>query len=52
MDLPGRYVELSEQFDRSLRYVSRCFGEVRLPEYPGKFIDWCYSPLLGIFKEI
>jgi len=52
MDVPGRYEELSEQFDRSLRYVSHCFGEVRLREYPDEICNWCYSPLLGVFKEI
>lgn len=52
MDMLRRYEELSEQFDRSLKYVSHCFGEVRLREYPGQFVDWFYSPLLGVFKEI
>lgn len=52
MDVPGRYIELSEQFDRSLKYISHCFGEIRLRESPGQFVDWCYSPLIGVFKEI
>ena len=52
MDVSIRYEELSEQFDRSLKYISHCFGEVRLREYPGQFVDWCYSPSLGVFKEI
>jgi CRISPR-associated endonuclease/helicase Cas3 len=52
IDMARLYSELSEQFDRSLRYVSRCFGEVRLREYPDEVANWCYSPLLGVFKEI
>jgi len=52
MDVRRRYEELSEQFDRSLRYVSHCFGEVRLLEYPDEIANWCYSPMLGVFKEI
>jgi len=52
MDVPSRYEELSEQFNRSLRYVSHCFGEVRLREYPDQIVDWRYSPLVGVFKEI
>lgn len=52
MDILNQYDELAARFDRSLRYISRCFGEVRLREVKDKTIDWCYSPLLGIFEEL
>jgi len=51
-DVPTLYEQLSDQFDQPLNYISHCFGEVRLREYPGQVVDWCYSPLLGVFKEI
>lgn len=50
-DVPRQYEELSDLFDRPLKYVSRCFGEVRLREYPDHRVDWCYSPFLGVFQE-
>lgn len=52
MDITAHYKQLSEQFNRSSGYVSRCFGEVRLREYPGQAVEWYYSSLLGAFKEI
>ena len=51
MDVLKHYEELSDRFDRTLKYISRCFGEVRLRESPAQSVDWCYSPLLGVFKE-
>lgn len=52
MDVIKLYDELSVRYDRSLGYISRCFGEVRLRETPDQTIDWNYSPLLGVFEEL
>ncbi|MDV6343161.1 type I-F CRISPR-associated helicase Cas3f [Nitrosomonas sp. Is37] len=52
MDVTSQYEGLSDLFGRSLKYISYCFGEVRLPEYQNQVVEWCYSPLLGVFKEI
>ena len=50
-DIQNNYEDLAERFNLSLKAVSHCFGEVRLPEYKNKSPRWHYSPLLGIFEE-
>ena len=52
MDIQGQYEDLAERFDRSLKNISHCFGEVRLRDDEDQVIEWSYSPLLGVFKEI
>lgn len=51
-DVQGNYEDLAELMELPLKYISYCFGEVRLREYRDQVIDWHYSPSLGIFKEI
>ncbi|SFM17969.1 type I-F CRISPR-associated helicase Cas3f [Nitrosomonas communis] len=51
-DVKEQYGHLAEQLDKPLKYISHCFGEIRLTDYGNETIKWCYSPLLGVFREI
>ncbi|MBL8497120.1 type I-F CRISPR-associated helicase Cas3 [Nitrosomonas sp. JL21] len=51
-DLQDQYGYLAEQFEKSLKYISYCFGEIRLPDYENQINEWYYSPMLGVFREI
>jgi len=51
-DMQEQYMSLAEQLEKPLTYISRCFGEVRLPDYGSQINEWYYSPMLGVFKEI
>jgi CRISPR-associated endonuclease/helicase Cas3 len=51
-DVQAQYEHLAEQLEKPLKYISYCFGEIRLPDYENQINEWYYSPLLGVFKEI
>lgn len=51
-DAQVQYRYLAEQLEKPLKYISYCFGEIRLPDYENQINEWCYSPIFGIFKEI
>ena len=51
-DIQEQYGHLAEQLEKPLKYISYCFGETRLPDYENQTDTWCYSPMLGVFKEI
>ncbi|MFI3186050.1 MAG: type I-F CRISPR-associated helicase Cas3f, partial [Methylococcaceae bacterium] len=51
-DIQNNYEELAERFGLPLKYISYCYGEVRLRAYQDQVAEWCYSPLFGVFKEI
>ncbi|UJP05472.1 MAG: type I-F CRISPR-associated helicase Cas3f [Nitrosomonas sp.] len=51
-DIQEQYGFLAEQLNKPLKYISHCFGEIRLEDYGNRTIVWCYSPSLGVFKEI
>lgn len=49
-DLPSIYDNLAHQLDKSLAYICRVYGEVRLRDETKK--EWYYHPALGVYKEI
>lgn len=51
-DIHDQYGYLAEQLEKPLTYISRCFGEVRLPDYENQINEWYYSPVLGVFKKL
>ena len=51
-DIQEQYGHLAEQLEKPLKYISYCFGEIRLTDYGDQSDKWCYSPLLGVFREI
>lgn len=51
-DVQEQYGNLAEKLDKSLKYTSYCFGEIRLPDYENQMNQWHYSPILGVFREI
>lgn len=51
-DAQDQYVKLSEQLEKPLKYISYCFGQIRLPDYENQINEWHYSPMLGVFREI
>ncbi|MBS0423281.1 MAG: type I-F CRISPR-associated helicase Cas3 [Proteobacteria bacterium] len=51
-DVQAQYGYLAEQLEKPLKYISYCFGEIRLPGYENQMNEWYYSPILGVFKEI
>jgi len=51
-DIQDQYGHLAERLEKPLKYISYCFGEIRLTEYENQTAEWCYSPMLGVFKEI
>ncbi len=51
-DIQDQYGHLAEQLEKPLKYISYCFGETRLPDYENQTDTWCYSPMLGVFREI
>ncbi|MBT9099652.1 type I-F CRISPR-associated helicase Cas3 [Methylovulum psychrotolerans] len=51
-DVHEQYGNLAEQLEKPLKYISHCFGEIRLPDNESERKEWCYSPMLGVFKEI
>lgn len=51
-DVREQYRNLAEKLDKPLKYISYCFGEIRLPDYENQMNQWYYSPMLGVFKEI
>jgi CRISPR-associated endonuclease/helicase Cas3 len=51
-DVQDQYGYLAEQLEKPLKYISYCFGEIRLPDYENQINEWYYSPMLGVFKEI
>jgi CRISPR-associated endonuclease/helicase Cas3 len=51
-DVQVQYGYLAEQLEKSLKYISYCFGEIRLPDYENPMNQWYYSPILGVFREI
>lgn len=51
-DIQDQYEHLAEQLEKPLKYISYCFGEIRLADYEDQTDKWCYSPMLGVFKEI
>lgn len=51
-DAQEYYGYLTEKLEKSLRYISYCFGEIRLSDYEDQIDKWCYSPVLGVFREI
>ena len=52
VDAQDQYGQLAEQLEKPFRYFSYCFGEIRLPDYENQISEWCYSPILGVFREI
>lgn len=52
IDVQEQYGLLTEQLEKPLKYISYCFGDIRLPDYENQINEWCYSPELGVFKEI
>jgi len=51
-NIQNQYGHLAERLERPLKYISYCFGEIRLTEYEDQTADWFYSPMLGVFREI
>ncbi|MCD2453225.1 type I-F CRISPR-associated helicase Cas3f [Methylicorpusculum oleiharenae] len=51
-NIQDQYGNLAEQLEKPLKYISYCFGEIRLPDYENQINEWYYSPMLGVFKEI
>jgi CRISPR-associated endonuclease/helicase Cas3 len=51
-DIQNQYGNLAEQLEKPLKYISYCFGEIRLTDYEDQTDEWCYSPMLGVFREI
>ena len=51
-NIQSSFEELAERFNLPLKYISYCYGEVRLREYQDQVVEWSYSPLFGVFKEI
>lgn len=51
-DIQDQYMNLAEKLEKPLKYISYCFGEIRLPDYENQINEWYYSPMLGVFKEI
>jgi len=51
-DVKDQYGHLAEQLEKPLKYISHCFGEIRLTDYEDQTDKWCYSPVLGVFREI
>lgn len=51
-DIQDQYINLAEELAKPLKYISYCFGEIRLPDYENQINEWYYSPMLGVFKEI
>jgi CRISPR-associated endonuclease/helicase Cas3 len=51
-NIHDQYGYLVEQLEKPLTYISRCFGEVRLPDYENQINEWYYSPVLGVFREL
>ena len=51
-NIHDQYGYLVEQLEKPLSYISRCFGEVRLPDYENQINEWYYSPELGAFREL
>lgn len=51
-DVQDQYAYLAEQLEKPLKYISYCFGEIRLPDYENQINEWYYSPMLGVFREI
>jgi len=47
-----QYEHLAEHLEKPLKYISYCFGQIRLPDYENQMNEWYYSPMLGVFKEI
>ncbi|MDD5125643.1 MAG: hypothetical protein PHT85_13770, partial [Methylovulum sp.] len=52
IDVQDQYGHLAEQLEKPLKYISYCFGEILLPDYENQTDKWCYSPMLGVFREI
>ena len=50
-DIQDQYGYLAEQLEKPLKYISYCFGEIRLPDYENQINKWHYSPMLGVFRE-
>ncbi|MFA5985026.1 MAG: type I-F CRISPR-associated helicase Cas3f [Methylococcaceae bacterium] len=51
-DIHDQYGHLGDQLEKPLKYISYCFGEIRLPDYEDQINEWYYSPELGVFREI
>jgi len=51
-DIHDQYGHLGDQLEKPLKYISYCFGEIRLPDYEDQINEWYYSPALGVFREI
>ncbi|MDV6340330.1 type I-F CRISPR-associated helicase Cas3f [Nitrosomonas sp. Is24] len=51
-DVREQYGNLAEKLEKPLKYISYCFGEIRLPDYENQINEWYYSPTLGVFREI
>jgi CRISPR-associated endonuclease/helicase Cas3 len=51
-DIQDQYMNLEEKLGKPLKYISYCFGEIRLPDYENQVNEWYYSPILGVFKKI
>lgn len=52
VDIQDQYGHLAEKLEKPLKYISYCFGEIRLTDYEDQTDKWYYSPVLGVFKEI
>jgi CRISPR-associated endonuclease/helicase Cas3 len=51
-NIQDQYSNLAEKLEKPLKYISYCFGEIRMPDYENQVNEWYYSPILGVFKEI
>jgi CRISPR-associated endonuclease/helicase Cas3 len=51
-DIKDQYMDLAEKLGKPLKYISHCFGEIRLPDYEDQINEWYYSTALGVFREI